>query len=95
MEELKDFFETLVKAIPLHNVEADTAALIRDALNSKAAKAIEAIEKKLASSVFIQGPVPGAPVDEDLPPAPDHWSKVEAAPVAAAPVDPNAPAPGV
>ena len=43
MEELKDFFETLVKAIPLHNVEADTAALIRDALNSKAAKAIEAI----------------------------------------------------
>jgi hypothetical protein len=93
MDKVKDFFETLIRAIPLHGLEEDTAQLVRDALHSKAAAAIDNLieEIKKAAAPFVSGPIPGAPVDEDLPAAPDHWSREEPAAIDNAPA-PAAPA---
>ena len=93
MDELKDFFETLIKALPLHSIDEDLAGIIRDGLNSKAAKAIEALTKKIESSApVLQGPVAGAPVDETLPPMPANWTTTpEPAPEPAAPAAPAVP----
>jgi hypothetical protein len=93
MDELKDFFETLIKALPLHAIDEDLAGIIRDGLNSKAAKAVESIIKRIeAAAPQLQGPISGAPVDEDLPPLPANWTHTpEAAPEPAAPVAPVVP----
>ena len=93
MDELKDFFETLIKALPLHSIDEDLAGIIRDGLNSKAAKAIEALAKKIESSApVLQGPVAGAPVDEELPPMPANWTTTpEPAPEPDAPAAPAVP----
>ena len=90
MDELIDLVKELARLVPLNTTDKDLVQSIRKSWDDR----LEALKGKLPFLHF-GGPVAGAPVDEDIPPAPSHWERPSAAAPEPepAPVVPIAPAP--
>jgi len=88
VDELFDLLKEFARLIPLNTADKTLEEAIRTGWHNR----LDAIKAKMFTLRPYQGPVPGAAVDEDIPPAPAHWERPTEAPPEA-PAAPVAPAP--
>lgn len=88
MDELFDLLKEFARLIPLNTADKELEGNIRKSWADR----LETIAKKLVTLGTYQGPIPGGPVDEDIPPPPSHWER-NSGPAPEEPEAPVAPAP--
>lgn len=86
MDELVALLQDIVKLIPLDKVPEDLRKVIQDSMTAHAEGAVKRLVEHVETIARpYAAPVAGAPVDEDIPPAPAHWTKDAAKEIAVAP----------
>jgi len=86
MDELVALLEDIIKLIPLDRVPEDLRKVIQDSMTARAGGAVKRLVEHVETIARpYTAPLAGAPVDEDIPAAPSHWTKDAASDISVAP----------